>query len=66
MSSVNAVTQEIQFSIRVASFAPIKLDEILKDVNDLMEKHGQKQNFIVWRTAIDAEFSEFRGHKNEP
>ncbi len=65
MSSVNAVTQELKISVRVASFLPIELDEIMEDVSALMEKHGKKQNFIVWRTAINAEFSEFLGHKNE-
>jgi hypothetical protein len=63
MSSVNAVTQELRISVRVASFYPIELDEILKEVTDLMEKRGQKQNFIVWRTAIDCEFSKFQGQE---
>jgi len=63
MSSVNAVTQELRISVRVASFYPIELDEILKEVTDLMEKRGQKQNFIVWRTSIDCEFSKFQGQE---
>jgi hypothetical protein len=64
--SVTAVTQELKISVRVASFYPIELDEILKDVTAIMEKHGQKQNFLVWRTKIDSEFSKFQGQNNEP
>lgn len=66
MSSVNAVTHELRISVRVASFYPIELDEILKDVTDLMEKHRQKQNFLVWRTIIDSDFSKVQGQNNEP
>jgi hypothetical protein len=63
--SVTAVTHELKIRVRVASFYPIELDEILKDVTDLMEKHRQKQNFLVWRTVIDSDFSKFQGQNNE-
>jgi hypothetical protein len=64
--SVIAVTHELKIRVRVASFYPIELDEILKDVTDLMEKHRQKQNFLVWGTVIDSDFSKVQGQNNEP
>lgn len=52
MSSVHAVTQNIQFNARVASFYPIQTEEFLKEFQELLVKHGQKQNFIVWRVEV--------------
>lgn len=66
MSSVNAVTQEIKISVRVASFYPIDTKEILKEVSELMAKHGQKQNFIVWRVCVNQNLQDFNGGSNEP
>lgn len=59
MSSVHAVTQEFQISVRVASFYPIEAKEILEEVQELMVRHGKKQNFIVWRTCINQNIRDF-------
>jgi|688.fasta_scaffold1270829_3 hypothetical protein len=62
MSSVHAVTEELKFSIRVASFYEINQDaraEITTKVSELMAELGKKHDFLVWRTCMDIE-----GEKN--
>jgi len=56
MSSVNAVTEDLKLTVRMASF--YHLDEqakkdILNDVTNAFVENGKKHNFIVWRVSLD-------------
>jgi prophage regulatory protein len=53
MSSVHAVTEDIVFTAKVASFYPIKTDALVKEFGEWLAQKGREQNFIVWRVAIE-------------
>jgi prophage regulatory protein len=53
MSSVHAVTEDIVFTVKVASFYPIKTDVLVKEFGEWLAQKGKEQNFIVWRVAIE-------------
>jgi hypothetical protein len=58
MSSVNAVTEELKFSVRIASFYEMNSDvssEIVKEVTELMAKLGKRHDFLVWRVSMERE-----------
>jgi hypothetical protein len=59
MSSVHAVTEDIVFTAKVASFYPIKTDALVKEFREWLAQKGKEQNFIVWRVAIDGASKEY-------
>jgi hypothetical protein len=59
MSSVHAVTEDIVFTAKVASFYPIKDDVLVKEFCEWLAQKGREQNFIVWRVAIEGASREY-------
>jgi hypothetical protein len=59
MSSVHAVTEDIVFTAKVASFYPIKTDALVKEFGEWLAQKGREQNFIVWRVAIEGASKEY-------
>jgi hypothetical protein len=58
MSSVHAVTEDLKFEARIASFYELKgecLMELVQALSKVFEEHGKKHNYIVWRVQIDRE-----------
>ena len=56
MSSVHAVTEDLSFVVRMASFYELNSEEkseILKEVSDLMVELGKRHEFIVWRVSME-------------
>jgi prophage regulatory protein len=58
MSSVHAVTEDIVFTVKMASFYPIKTDVLVKEFGDWLAQKGKEQNFIVWCVAIEGASNE--------
>ncbi len=53
MSSVQAVTEEIQFTARVASFRELKTDILVEEFGKWLMEKGKDQQFLVWRVSIE-------------
>jgi len=56
MSSVHAVTQDLKFSVRIASFYELNdaaKQDIVKKVSELMASLGKEHDFLVWRTQFE-------------
>ena len=58
-SSVHAVTEDIVFTVKMASFYPIKTDALVKEFSEWLAQKGKEQNFIVWRVAIEGASKEY-------
>jgi len=55
MSSVHAVTEDLKFEARIASFYELKgecLQELVQELSKVFEEHGKKHNYITWRVQI--------------
>ena len=55
MSSVQAVTDDIKFEARIASFYELDDDtrrDILLELAKTFEELGKKHHFLVWRVQI--------------
>jgi hypothetical protein len=59
MSSVHAVTEDIVFTAKVASFTPIPTDKLVKEFGEWMAEKGVEHNFLVWRVAIEGASKEY-------
>jgi len=53
MSSVHAVTEDIKFTAKVASFRELKTDLLVREFGEWLEQKGKEQHFLVWRVTID-------------
>ena len=61
MSSVHAVTEDLKFEARIASFYPLNdaaKEELLTRLSDLFQAVGKKHDFLVWRVQIVSEKKE--------
>jgi len=55
MSSVHAVTQDIVFKARVASFyqmTGIQRQKLCQEFGDWLKEKGSQNDFLVWRVEI--------------
>ena len=55
MSSVHAVTDDIKFEARIASFYELDDDaqrDILLELSKTLAELGKKHHFLVWRVQI--------------
>jgi hypothetical protein len=53
MSSVHAVTEDISFTAKVASFRELKTDVLVKEFGEWLAQKGKEQEFLVWRVSIE-------------
>jgi hypothetical protein len=53
MSSVHAVTQDLVFTARVASFYPIDKAELLNDFSAWLKNKSDDYDIIIYRTTIE-------------
>jgi hypothetical protein len=63
MSSVHAVTEEVIFKARVASFYELTSEgrmKLLEEFGKWLKQKGIEQDFLVWRVQIEIE-----GKKND-
>ena len=52
MSSVHAVTEDIKFEARIASFYELDqeaMNDLISELSRAFEQVGKKHNFLVWR-----------------
>ena len=62
MSSVHAVTEEIIFKARVASFFELNNTDkeyLIQEFGKWLKQKGKEHDFLVWRVQL-----EFEGKKN--
>ena len=59
MSSVQAVTQDIQFTAKVASFTPLQNDLLIKQFQAWLTERSKEQNFIVWRVTFEGSSQDY-------
>lgn len=55
MSSVHAVTEDIKFEARIASFYEMDSkarEELLLELSRVFEQVGKKHSFLVWRVQL--------------
>jgi hypothetical protein len=55
MSSVKAVTEDVKFEARIASFYEMNSEaseELLLELSRVFEQVGKKHGFLVWRVQI--------------
>jgi hypothetical protein len=53
MSSVHAVTEDISFTAKAASFRELKTDVLVKEFGEWLAQKGKEQEFLVWRVSIE-------------
>ena len=53
MSSVHAVTEDIKFTAKVASFTPLPADLLVKEFSVWLQERSKEHNFLVWRVTIE-------------
>jgi hypothetical protein len=53
MSRVHAVTEDIKFSAKVASFTPLPTEVLVKEFSAWLEERSKQHNFLVWRVSIE-------------
>jgi hypothetical protein len=63
MRKVQAVTQDIMFSAKIASFKPIEAETLAAQFADWIEQRGQEQSFVVWVDSIEMLQGEMRASK---
>jgi hypothetical protein len=63
MKKVQAVTQDIMFAAKIASFRPIEAETLAAQFADWIEQRGQEQSFVVWVDSIEMLQGEMRDSK---
>jgi hypothetical protein len=53
MSSVHAVTTDLVFTVRVASFNPVPMEQLIKDFSEWVTAEGKAENFLVWQVRVE-------------
>ena len=62
MSSVNAVTQDIIFKARIASFRAMSSEDtaqMLKEFGIFIKQKGVQHDFIVWRVDLEGQVKDY-------
>ena len=59
MSSVKAVTEDIQFCVKVASFRPLPADYLIKEFSKWIEQQSKANNFLVFSCSLDGKKQEY-------
>ena len=59
MSRIHAVTEDIQFRAKVASFTPLPTDALVKEFCAWLQERGKEHNFLVWRVTIEGASTDY-------
>lgn len=54
MSSVQAVTQDLVFVVKVASFYPVEKTELLYDFTNWIQNKASDYHIIIYKTALES------------
>jgi hypothetical protein len=60
MSSVKAVTEDISFNVKVASFRPLPADFLIKEFSKWIEQQGKEKNFLVFSCSLEGLVKEYQ------
>jgi hypothetical protein len=60
MSSVKAVTEDIEFSVKVASFRPLPADKLIQEFSKWIEQQGKEGNFLVFSCSLQGLAKEYQ------
>jgi hypothetical protein len=60
MSSVKAVTEDISFNVKVASFRPLPADFLIKEFSKWIEQQGKENNFLVFSCSLEGLVKEYQ------
>lgn len=55
MSSVKAVTQDIEFHVKVASFKPLPTDYLIKEFARWIEVQSKANDFLVFSCSLEGQ-----------
>lgn len=64
MSSVTAITSNMKFIVRMASFSPMsqhQTSELMKEFSEFIKQKGHENNFLVWSTKMEIESDQLPG-----
>jgi hypothetical protein len=53
MSSVHAVTHDLVFTARVASFYPLDHAQLMKDFSAWLKSRAEDYDIIIYRTTLE-------------
>jgi hypothetical protein len=59
MSSVHAVTQNVEFKARVASFYPLDGRELTELFSQWLAEQSKQQGFLVYRVSFEQEVTDY-------
>jgi hypothetical protein len=59
MSRVHAVTEDIQFTAKVASFTPLPTDILVKEFGAWLQERSKQHDFLVWRVSIEGTLQDY-------
>ena len=59
MSRVHAVTEDIQFKVKTASFTPLPVDVLIAEFAKWIEQKGKENNFLVWSCSIEGSSQDY-------
>ncbi len=59
MSRVQAVTEDIQFVVKTASFTPLPTSHLIKEFGKWIEQQAKENNFLVWRCSIEGSAQDY-------
>ena len=59
MSGVKAVTEDIQFKVKTASFTPLPTDVLIKEFSKWIQQQAKENNFLVWRCSIEGSSQDY-------
>jgi hypothetical protein len=60
MSSVKAVTEDISFNVKVASFRPLPADKLIQEFAKWIEQQGKENNFLVFSCSLEGLVKEYQ------
>jgi hypothetical protein len=53
------VTEDIQFTAKVASFTPLPTDALVKEFCAWLQERSNEHNFLVWRVTIEGASTDY-------
>jgi hypothetical protein len=59
MSSVQAVTQDIKFTVKLASFRPLPTDALIREFGAWIEQQAKERNFLVFSCSLEGNKQEY-------
>jgi hypothetical protein len=59
MSRVHAVTEDISFVVKTASFTPLPTEKLITEFSKWIQQQAKENNFIVWRCSLEGSAQDY-------